>query len=180
MINNSLEYIKQKFSKVDFSDIENQYPVPIGAICDKIGIEADLDSNFSDSINGVIEEKNEKYVMILNNNKNSSCNRFTIARLIYVYLNKTEKTQERHFAQDKILSIDNMLNIGVREETTKFNEFAAELIMPKEIFIIKFISFSKPKFLQRKSSIDRICHFFGVSKNAAYCRAVNLGLEFVS
>jgi Zn-dependent peptidase ImmA (M78 family) len=149
---------------IDLSDLENIFPVPIAEICERIG----LNVEFCDFPNGQAGKLIGNTIQV-NDNYSGTRNLFTISHEIgHFVINKSTKLKndKNRFDDKRQYSKEELA------EERRANEFAAELLMPTEIFTNKFLEFKQGDFKYTKLS-----QFFKVSKEACLYRALNLGLS---
>lgn len=149
---------------VNLSDLEGRFPVPVGEICERIG----LNVEFCNLPNGQAGKLVGNTIQV-NDNYAGTRNLFTIAHEIghYIINKNTNQPNDKNSFNDKRQYSKEEL-----AEERRANEFAAELLMPTEIFTEKFLKFKKGDFKYTKLS-----QFFKVSKEACLYRALNLGLS---
>lgn len=140
------------------------YPIDVLEIAKSYGLAVFSDINFSKNDSGfiVLNDTTGAYEIIINEYHPVVRKRFTLAHEI------------AHFLFDKDYlnihkSIDrdgNAKDDSYRYREIIANKFAANLLMPQEEFIEKFLS---------NQSISEIADYFLVSKDTAKFRALNLG-----
>lgn len=159
MENISLYNLKDKYNWAPLEDISNVYPVPVGEICSRLGIEA-LHSPMKDEESGKIFFKNNKYSIWVNASHLPARRRFTVAHeLGHYYHHKDFLDQEGQILERNKLGFD--------EKEVQANAFAAELLMPKLHFLKKYSELKK---------IQLLAEYFFVSELAVKVRLINLGL----
>ena len=155
---------------VDLSDLKDIFPVPIAEICERIG----LNVEFCDFPNGQAGKLIGNTIQV-NDNYSGTRNLFTIAHEIghFIINKKTSLNTKTNCTNDKN-RFDDKRQYSKEElaEERCANEFAAELLMPTEIFTNKFLEFKQGDFKYTK-----LAQFFKVSKEACLYRALNLGLS---
>ncbi len=152
---------------VDLSDIEAAYPVPIGVLCDKLGIVVIFDKEMADECSGKVafDPEKQKYVITLNDNKNYYHNIFTTAHEIGHCLMHSAIVKSKGFMERKPTGEYDPEDISMEREA---NNFAANLLMPEPKFA--------EVFYQSGGKLDAVQRFFQVSLEAVTYRANNLGL----
>ena len=164
--------------KVDYQDIleytnQNKPPIDLDKICNFFNIKVEKKEDLF--YDGLSKYENNQYFIIYKSGITSPYReRFTIAHeLGHIFL---------HFSEDKKTFIDEHLNRKLKEKNLKAaarglnhlsdievereaNNFAADLLMPKEI-IFKYLFFSPKK----------ISNIFKVSKEAVEIRLKTLGM----
>lgn len=160
MKNESLNKIAQTFDKIDFSNIDGVFAVPVGEICDKLGLSVEF-KPLEDGHSGYFDGKTK--TIFVNDNYPATRNLFTIAHEIghYILHNNQDEMQNRFDAIHKYSALE------IKQER-EANGFAGELLMPE--YKIKEV------FSEFRGEIKKIADFFGVSRQAIEVRAFNLGL----
>ena len=160
MIN--LSDIEHKAAKTrEAAALSGQFPVDIEKIADHLGYKCflfDPQDAAQMEISGAVNH--EKKIIYLNQNENFRRQFFTLAHEIgHIVL---------HGNQENF--IDYRLSFGgISEDKEKeANYFAAELIMPREIFIYKWSAL--------KGNLEALSDFFGASPSAISIRAEILKL----
>lgn len=166
-MSNQIKELERKFNK-DLSKVYNIYPVPIGDICDILGIELNFDKDMDDKIHGNIMYKNNKFIINVNDRHSVYNNIFTIAHEIGHYLKHNEQVIQNGFV-DRIRNVKEAnVSPHIRKMEREANNFAASLLMPKDKFTELFI--------QTNGDLEILETFFKVSIEAIKYRALNLGL----
>ena len=153
--NESLEGIAKKFTTIDLSSLEDVFVVPVGEICDKLGLEVKFDK-LESGHSGHLKDK----TIFVNDNYPATRNLFTIAHEIGHFVLHSN-TQNRFDQYHKYTPTE-----LVKEREA--NDFAGELLMPKYKFV--------EMFNELKGEIKKIADYFGVSRQAAEYRGFRLGL----
>ena len=159
-INSKLKEIADLL-KIDLSCLDDKFVFPIGELAEKLGLNVeflDLPSGQSGKLEGGTIYVNDSY--------SGTRNLFTIAHEIghYIINLKKDKSFSKNRFDDKREYTEEEL-----EEEKEANNFAAELLMPKEKF--------KQIFIQNKGDLIKISNYFGVSRVACEYRAMNLGFS---
>jgi Zn-dependent peptidase ImmA (M78 family) len=166
-MSDELKALEKKFKK-DLSKIYNIYPVPIGDICDILEIELHFDKNMDDKTHGNIKYENNKFIININDKHSAYNNIFTIAHEIGHYLKHTDQVIKNGFV-DRIKNIkETTVSEDIRKMEREANNFAANLLMPKDKFTEVFI--------ETNGNLETLEAFFKVSIEAIKYRALNLGL----
>lgn len=155
--NESLDKIVQKFPEVDLSGVEDVSIMPVGEICDKLGLGVEF-KKLEEGHSGYFDS--ERKIIVVNDNYPATRNLFTIAHEIGHYV-LHDGTQNR-FDKYHDYSPEEL----VREKEA--NNFAGELLMPKYKFL--------EVFNQLEGNIKNIAERFGVSQRAVEVRGFCLGL----
>ncbi|MFM7620434.1 MAG: ImmA/IrrE family metallo-endopeptidase [Alphaproteobacteria bacterium] len=155
--NESLNKIAQKFTDIDLSQIDDVFVVPVGEICDKLGIKAEF-RKLDDGHAGYFDHGLK--TIFINENYPGSRNLFTVAHEIGHYI-LHEGTRNRFDQYNKYTSDE----LTIEKEA---NNFAGELLMPK----YKFESI----FRELQGKTKKIADWFGVSQRAVEVRGFCLGL----
>ena len=155
--NESLNKIVQKFPDIDLSQIDDIFVVPVGEICEKLGIKAEF-KKLEDGHSGYFDF--ESKAIFINENYSGSRNLFTVAHEIGHYILheglKNRFDQYHKYTQEEL------------KMEWEANDFAGELLMPK----YKFESI----FRELQGNIKKIAEWFGVSQRAIEVRGFYLGL----
>ena len=161
-INSALKRISNILSK-DLSSLEDKFVFPVGELADKIGLKVEFVS-LPEGQSGALDIENK--IIYVNDNCSGTRNLFTIAHEIGHYIislengNKHSKNRfdsKREYTEEEL------------EEEKEANNFAAELLMPKEKF--------KKIFIEYSFNLTKIAEYFGVSRVACEYRAMNLGFR---
>lgn len=166
--------------------LDDSFPRNIIVVCEKLGISVKETSDFPQNVSGLIykEEKEnsdtkEKYCILVNAKQSAGRKTFTIAHELGHYLmHKTKLDLENEIISGaKGIDLESQAFIARQDITadssreyrqleTEANKFAAEVLMPKNIFLEKCMALD---------SIDDVAAYFGVSISAATIRADRLG-----
>lgn len=166
--------------------LDNFFPRNIIAVCEKLNISVKETNDFPQNVSGLIykEENNKangrpnKYCILVNSRQSAGRKTFTIAHELGHYLMHKSKLEldneiisgakgidlDSAFIARQEITVDSSQEY--RQIETEANRFAAEILMPKEIFLKKCILLD---------SIDDVANYFGVSISAATIRADRLG-----
>lgn len=137
--------------------VVGEFPVPIEKIADYLGFSCYLfkPDERTANISGAVNHLKKK--IYVNENESAQRQAFTVAHEIgHIVL---------HGDQDYIDYRDGSNN----EKERQADDYAANLLMPADVFIYKWKEFDK--------NFNKLSNFFGVSKPALGVRAANLGLE---
>ncbi len=168
--------------------LDNAFPRNIIAVCEALDIEVKETKDFPQNVSGLIykkqckeqtKEKRDKYCILVNAEQSAGRKTFTIAHELGHYLMHKAKldTDNEIISGAKGIDIDSQACIArtditadssaeYRKLETEANRFAAEVLMPRDIFLNKCMSLD---------SIDDVASYFGVSISAATIRADRLG-----
>lgn len=111
----------------------------------------------SDDISGMLEKKNEKWVVVVNSLHHKNRQRFTIAHEIAHFLLHRDK--EESFVDKAFFRSDD----GVGGIEAEANKFAASILMPREEFVFYVRNVS--------NELKKVADEFGVSTAAVKVRA---------
>lgn len=160
--------------------IDNKFPRNIVAVCEKLGIKVSETKDFPSNVSGLIYKKDHSYCILINSNQSAGRKSFTIAHELGHYMLHKEKLEQENeiISGAKGIDIESPTSSIARQDITsdtsqeyrkletEANKFAAELLMPSDVFLTKCIELN---------SIDDVANFFGVSISAATIRADRLG-----
>ena len=152
--------MNKSLDKLKLSEIYDKIPIQVGKVCSALDIKASQIS-LPDDISGLIRLYNNQCYIEINEGHHPHRKRFTIAHELGHYclhhdlLKSKTKILER---SDKILTKEDI----IREKEA--DEFAAELLMPEDIFIIK----------SKKLTPSELSEYFFVSISAVHTRLKNL------
>lgn len=166
-MNNSLNKLSEQYS-INLDEFNDIYPVPVGDISDKLGIELQFDKSMTDKQSGKIQYENNKYIITVNDNKSYYHTVFTIAHELGHYCCHQNKVQTEGFIERKQTQYTDDQMICEQQA----NQFAAELLMPE----CKF----KEIFNKNNQILEEVQKFFQVSLKAVEFRAINLGLTLMA
>ncbi len=162
-INKAIQDIEQATS-VDLKDLYDQYPVRIGDICDRIGIEVIFEEEMEEDFYGNIQYTDGKYIIRVNPSHSMHNNVFTIAHELGHFIKHKQDVITRGFADRK----KTKYNPQETRKEQEANAFAANLLMPQDKFTDMFYAAEGNVMLLQK--------IFRVSSAAIKYRAINLGL----
>ncbi len=147
--NEGLNIIAEKYPDIDFSDVDGKYVVPVGAICEKLGINI-IRTIFEVDYHGHYEATTK--TIFVNKKDYATSQRFAVAHELGYYLfHEGVNNGYDRYAPAKIA-----------------NDFAVKLLMPEEKFI--------QSFRKNNGILLDIAYEFGVSVQACKVRQFNLGL----
>ena len=155
--NDSFNRIVQKFTDIDLSEIDGVFVVPVGQICDKLGLKAEF-KRLKNGLSGYLDSENK--TIFINEDYPATRNLFTVAHEIGHYV-LHEGTQNRFDQYHKYTSEE-------LQREWQANEFAGELLMPQ----YKFTEI----FRELQNNTKKIADWFGVSQRAVEIRSFCLGL----
>ena len=155
--NEGLNRIAEKYPNIDFTSLDGNLVVPVGAICEKLGIDVKF-VELGDGHAGYFDCKER--IIYVNDNYSATRNLFTIAHEIgHCILHdgtNNRYDQYHHYTTEE------------RKREYEANQFAGQLLMPESQFVEIFKKYNGI-FLD-------IANIFGVSVRACEVRACNLGL----
>ena len=140
----------------------------VAKFADSLGVKVFATSDLEDYESGAIVRENDKYVIYVNETHTPERQRFTIAHELGHYFLHREKLQkEDHGIVDTIKIASGLPQLSRRDgvttkQETQANAFAAELLMPEEIF---------KKIYKETNTIEEVAAHFRVSSEAAAVRA---------
>ena len=166
--------------------LDNSFPRNVIAVCEKLNIKVKETNEFPHNVSGIIYKLEQKekttredqYCILVNSRQTAGRKTFTIAHELGHYLmHKTKLEKDNEIISGaKGIDLDSPCiarqdintdsTVEYRKLETEANKFAAELLMPKDIFLEKCIALD---------SIDDVADYFGVSISAATIRADRLG-----
>lgn len=152
----------------DITNIVNVYPVDLLAILETLKIGCYYAENIENNADGKYCRK-ENHILINKNKKgNSDQIRMIIAHELGHYINQHEGQ----------LYKGNEVNYSVFElqQEREANDFANELLMPKEKFIEKFKEYKNSEQKDKEEIIVALANFFFVPIENVKARAYNIGL----
>lgn len=156
--NKALNRIKEKFSDIDLSMIDEVFIVPVGEICDKLGLKAEF-KKLDKGLSGYLDCQSK--TIVINDDYPASRNLFTIAHEIGHYV-LHDGSQNRFDQQSHQYTPQELA------EEKAANDFAEELLMPDYKFV--------EVFSELRGDIKKISERFGVSQKAVEMRGLSLGL----
>ena len=157
----SVDEILEKANRIGI----NTDPLDIKAVAKKIFNIEIKEDKFDKGVSGFLERIGGKWCIFINQDENELRKRFTIAHELGHFIKHREKyilsgssTPDLIFFRDK--TIDPM--------EKEANDFAADLLMPKDIFIGKIKSGC--------NTLEKLSEVFQLSTSAVKYRAYKLGL----
>jgi len=169
MENEKLQEISRKNTNITFQDIEEDlqknikqnYVFPVGELCDRLDLKVELQP-LAKGCSGYIDIQSKTIYINNSSEYTASRMRFTIAHEIAHYVLhegiKNRFDENNNYSQEEL------------DQEYEANDFAGELLMPKNIFINLYKKY--------KSNLTKIADFFGVSTKAVEIRAWRLGLNY--
>lgn len=144
----------------------NEFPFPIVSFINDIGLKVFISDDLANSVSGAISKHGNEYHIMVNGKHSENRMRFTLAHELAHYFNdkdylddigeiKDESRQSKKWLfRDENNDGDN--NIYARDVCA--NQFAAEILMPREVFIAKWRDFKTPEEVSKyfKVSIDAV------------------------
>jgi Zn-dependent peptidase ImmA (M78 family) len=155
--NESLKIIAEKFPNINWSFVEKNSIVPVGEICEKLGLNVEF-ADLRPGLAGYLDRDSK--TIYVNQSYSSTRNLFTVAHEIGHYIlhnGLNNRYDQYHNYTDEELIME-----------WEANDFAGKLLMSRTTFI----NF----FKQLGGDLKKIAYEFGVSQRAAEVRAYNLGL----
>jgi Zn-dependent peptidase ImmA (M78 family) len=147
-------------------------PVPVDLIAKRLGIELTYEA-YEGDVSGMVYRYDDHAVIGINSTHAPTRQRFTVAHEIGHYV--------MHAGQpmfvDRFVTRVNWRNGESNKEETDANQFAAELLMPRD-----FVAREVERAVGKRRSIDaqmlavRLAHLFNVSQQAMEYRLANLGV----
>lgn len=156
--NESLNQIARKFPTLDLSGVDDVFVVPVGEICEKLGLKAEF-TKLEEGHSGYLDRASQ--TIFINERYSGSRNLFTVAHEIGHYI-LHESDKDHRFDQYKKYTSE-----GLKREW-EANQFAGELVMPKYKF--------EEIFRELQGNLKKIADWFGVSQRAVEVRGFCLGL----
>jgi len=155
-----------------YSDV----PVPVVGIANDYGLKVFETYDFADHESGSIRKENGDFIIYLNATHSPLRKRFTLAHELGHYFMHQKELEEGQELVDGIKSPVtirrglqrnhiSMLSSEEKSIEVQANQFAAELLMPREHFLHTW---------EQSSSIEEIAEIFKVSVSAASIRAKEL------
>lgn len=143
----------------------NTDPLDIYAVAKNIFHIEIKEDTFDKSVSGFLERIGEKWCIFINQNESSLRKRFTIAHELGHFIKHRDKYMiSGSSIPDLIFFRDNTIDPIEKEA----NDFAANLLMPKDVFIEKIKSGC--------NTLDKLSEAFQLSTSAVKYRAYKLGL----
>ena len=156
--NEALNVIAKKYQNIDFSNVDDNFVVKVGDICELLGLDCQF-VELRDGCAGELDRKNK--IIYINSNYPATRNLFSIAHEIGHYV-LHEGNQHRFDSYEKYLTKEQ------RKIEYEANDFAGKLLMPE----YKFIDL----YFKNCGNKNKLADFFGVSTEAIKTRAFFLGL----
>ena len=164
--------------KAIYAKHRETFPFPVVQFANEIGMKV-FSRDMSDDISGAITKKSDGYHILLNSNHPESRMRFTLAHELAHYFNDKDYLDTLGEIQDgskqakKTLfrtTAAELCDSDMLRRDVAANKFAADLLMPQEVFIRKWKESSNP---------EQVAEYFKVSPNAVRVRAAVLLGEIV-
>ncbi len=159
----------------------NETPIPVVAVAKDLGIDIFETPDFAHHESGSIKKEGNTFVIYLNTNDSIERKRFTIAHEIGHFLlhkNYLDKGKElvdesKQPTPGVVLkrAINDDMDLEKRKMEVQANRFAAELLMPEEMF---------KKVWNESIVIEEIAEAFNVSPSAVTVRAKELFNSFMT
>ncbi len=145
-----------------YNKYKDNFPFPIVEFINELKINI-FTSDMSDNISGSICKEDKEYVIYINPSHPSTRLKFTLAHeLGHFFYDKEYLDNNKQIIDYFKQSSNSHIDIEMRLKDIKANQFAAELLMPENIFIKKWIE---------KATPEKVAKFFGVSLEATKIRA---------
>lgn len=139
MENISLGLLSQKYNVPSLLELQNTFPVPVGEISKQLGIITEY-LPISDDVSGRIYLSNNTYFIEANSTHVPTRRRFTIAHELGHYCLHKDFLDRTGI----ILERSNKFS-HIRDKEIEADNFAAELLMPKDFFLKKHEEFNGSK-----------------------------------
>ena len=161
MQSEALKKLSERYKDAELQDIDGEFPVPIGKICERLGINASH-IKLPDNISGKLKKDGDMYYIEVNEEHHPYRRRFTVAHELGHYL----KHKKYLDSQGEILErSDRIYTEEENKREAEANKFAAELLMPTKVFIKKH---------QKSGDLQELVDYFCVSKLAIEVRIASL------
>ena len=161
MENVSLGLLSQKYNVPSLVELQNTFPVPVGVICEQLGIKI-YELPLSDDISGRVYREDNSYFIETNLRQVQTRRRFTIAHELGHYCLHKDFLD----ISGMILERSTMSEV-IKDKEYEADDFAAELLMPKQHFVEKY---------NQSSNISELSKYFMVSSAAVRVRLNSLSI----
>jgi Zn-dependent peptidase ImmA (M78 family) len=147
-------------------------PVPVGDIVKQLGVDLTYEA-YDGDVSGMIYRYDDQAVIGVNSTHPPTRQRFTLAHEIGHYV----LHEGNQLFVDRFVTRVNWRNGESNIEETEANQFAAELLMPRE-FVVREVgnAISKRKEIDAQSLANQLARLFNVSPQAMEYRLTNLGV----
>ena len=162
MQSEALKELLEQYRDAKLHDIDGEFPVPVGKICERLGIEA-FYVKLPDNISGNLYKEGGKYYIKANEGHHPYRRRFTVAHELGHYLKHKEYLDSK---KEILERSDTIYTESERQMEAEANRFAAELLMPTKVFIQKYL---------KSNDLQELADYFFTSKDAIKFRLINLG-----
>lgn len=167
-------------AKKIISQYAGVFPVPVGTIAQALGIKVyttlDLPPNTSGSI---VKEDNDQFTIYVKEGQSPRRQRFTIAHEIGHFVQHSDELAEGEemvspVTKKAVVAMhrpddSKSMSEDVKGREQEADQFAADLLMPKEEF---------EKIWIASNTLQEVADYFGVSQMAANVRALLLNLGY--
>lgn len=154
----------------------NYAPVPVHEIAESQGIEVSYD-HFDGDVSGMLFRKDALVAIGINSSHSPTRQRFTLAHELGHFL----LHDGRPVIVDKSVRInyrDERSSLATDSEEIQANQFAAELLMPRNIVFDEVIkAHGSADDIDEDWFVDELAQQFDVSRQAMEYRLINLGLR---
>ena len=159
-VENTFKILEEKGITREFlygnAEQKDGFNIPLEEVCQKLGIKVDYVANLKDKeydflISGTSDAK--KKIIKINSSENEKRQLFTLGHELYHVLNN----QSMNRSEDMICN-----------EDKKANSFSAELLMPHD-YLLK-------RYIQKNGDINEIAKYFKVSTQALGFKLLNDGI----
>lgn len=155
--NEAFKKIIEKFPNIDLSSIDDVFVVPVGEICEKLGLKAEF-KELDEGSSGYLDK--DTNTIFINESYPATRNLFTVAHEIGHFV--LHDGSQNRFDQYHKYTPEQL------KREWEANKFAGNLLMPEYKF--------ESVFKELKGRIKEIASYFGVSQRAVEVRAFYLGL----
>lgn len=163
-----------------YEKYRESFPFPIVEFANKIGLKVFIDDELPDTLSGAISKEGDIYHIILNGKHSENRMRFTLAHELGHYFNDKDFLDKEGKIEDESRQSKNWLyrkwgsqpcdDVDMNKRDVMANQFAAEILMPQDVFIKKWKELSTP---------EEVAKYFKVSPDAVRVRASYLLGEIV-
>lgn len=166
------EYIA-KLTKILRDTMSIDTPVDLNVLVSSLGGKIIYKDGMEENMEALIRKKGESFEIILDQNKNNSRQRFSIAHEIgHLFLHMGFLVNQEKWNKTNDYADSVYYRFGYSTEEYEANEFAACLLMPAD----EFRKVAKENLNDGVYNLNPIKDYFGVSKDAVINRGRFLGL----
>lgn len=162
-VNMVLQSIQNPLQKQIYANLAKDIPFDVVLFANKLGIFVKETSELPDTTSGFIQLKDSKVFIFVNELHHINRKRFTVAHELGHYFLHYDRLQDG--IVDSVLKRQDGINDAIEREA---NKFAAELLMPTNIFI--------EIWNMGRYSVSDMAKILLVSESAVMIRAKSLGL----